>query len=140
MLLRGPPRRWLHEGNQYPIDGYHHLIGVFAPGAQLAVAFAQPYLGLPTDLLNRFWQLFESPREMAAHLGRIAVGPGPFDQCPPGMGVARLGDASLPTSVSTGIIRGDETEITHELSRVVKTVEVAKFLHEGDGHDELDAA
>jgi hypothetical protein len=55
------------------------------------------------------------------------------------MGVSRLGDASLATSVATGIVRGDETEITHELSRVVNTGEVAQCRHEGDGHGALDA-
>ena len=77
---------------------------------------------------------------MAADLGRIPVGPGPFDQCPTGMGVAGLGDAALVTALATGIFRGGEAEITHELSRVLKTGQVAQFRHAGDGHGELDAA
>ena len=129
-----------YKRTQFPCDGDNHLVGVFPAADQPPIAFAQPHLGLPTDILKRFRQRFEAQLEMAADLGRIAVRPGPFDQHPPGMGVARLGDASLATSVSTGVFRGDETEITHELSRVVKTGEVAQFRHEGDGHGELDAA
>jgi hypothetical protein len=55
LLGNGP-----QKGNQFPGDGHHDLIGVFPPGAQLSVAFAQPYLGFPTDILNRFRPRFEA--------------------------------------------------------------------------------
>ena len=129
-----------HEGHPCPRAGDHPLMGVCAPGAQRAVACAQPSVGRPTDLLHRVGPRCESPRERAAHLGRIAGGPGPVDQCPPGRGVARLGDPALATSVSTGLCRGDATEITHQRSGVVHTGEVATCRHEGDGHDAVDAA
>ena len=114
--------------------------GGFPAAAPPPIALAQPHVGRPTAILKRVRPRGEAPREMAADLGRIAVRPGPFVQHPPGMGVARRGKASLATSVSTGSFRGDETESTHELSRVVNTGEVAQCRHEGDGHGELDAA
>jgi hypothetical protein len=98
-LLRNGP----HKAHQFARHRDDDLVGVFPTGHEAAKAFAQPDLGLPTEILNRFWPLFESHLKMAAHLSRIAVGPSPFDQCPPGLGVARFGETSLATSVSTGI-------------------------------------
>ena len=70
---------------------------------QLSVAFTQPHLGLPTDVLDGFGLLFQSQLEVATDLGRIAVGPGAFDQGATGMGIAGFGDRTLPASLATGI-------------------------------------
>jgi hypothetical protein len=131
----GPP-----AGDAFPRDGHHHLMRGFTPGAQLAVAFAPPPVGLPTDSLQRFRPRVESPLEMAADLRRRARGPGPCDPRSPGMGVARVSEASLATSVSTSVFRGDEPEITQERSGVVNTGEVAQCCPEGNGPRALDAA
>jgi hypothetical protein len=92
-----------HEGDPFPSHGHPHLIGVFAAGASLAVALAQPHLCLPTDILERRREFFETALEMAAHRGRIAVGPSAFNQRPAGMGIARHGDRALPTPLTTGV-------------------------------------
>jgi hypothetical protein len=47
-----------HKGDQFPSDGHHDLIGVFPSCAQLSVAFAEPYLRLPADILYGFGQRF----------------------------------------------------------------------------------
>lgn len=92
-----------HKGDQFPSDGDHYLIRIFPSGDEASIAFAQPYLRLPTAILNRLGELFQPELEMAAYLGRIAVGPGAFNQCPTRMGVARLGDAALTPTLPTGI-------------------------------------
>ena len=75
---------------------------------------------------------------MAAPRGRIAVGPGAFDQGPAGRGVARLGTASLTTTLSTGVFRRRPPAIAHELSRVLNAGEVAKRCHRGHRDGALD--
>jgi hypothetical protein len=79
------------------------LIGIFPSGDEASIAFAQPHLRPPTDILDWLGELFQPEVEMATDLGRIAVGPGAFKQCPAGMGVARLGDAALTPPLPTGI-------------------------------------
>jgi hypothetical protein len=46
-----------HQGDEFPGDGHHDLIGVFPSCAQLSVAFAEPYLCLPADILYGFGEL-----------------------------------------------------------------------------------
>jgi hypothetical protein len=96
LLGNGP-----HEGDQFPCNSHHDLICVFAACAQLPVPFTQSHLRLPTGVLKRLRYLFQSQLEVAADLRRIPGGPGTFDQGPAGMGVARLGDSSLPTTLTT---------------------------------------
>jgi hypothetical protein len=56
------------------------------------------------------------------------------------MGVAGFGDGTLPASLTTGMLRGDEPQELHELSRVIEAGQVAQFRHHDDRYDELYAA
>ena len=71
---------------------------MFAPDAELPIAFAQADLGLPADVLERLWELFQTELQVPAHFGRGAIRPGPFDQGPTGMGIPGLRDAPLATA------------------------------------------
>ena len=75
LLSNGP-----HKGTQFPGNGYHHLVRVFASGDQASIAFAQSDLRLPADVLDGFRLLFEPQLYMPTDFGGIPVGPGPFDQ------------------------------------------------------------
>jgi hypothetical protein len=97
-LSNGP-----HEGTQFASDGHHDLLRVFPPGAQVPIPFAEPHLGLPTDILEAFGSLFQPELEMATHLRRVARGPGAFDQGTSGLGMARLGDPSLTPALAPGV-------------------------------------
>jgi len=77
---------------------------------------------------------------MTTDFGWISVCPGTFDQGTPGMGIPGLGHATLLTPPPTGIFRGREPQIIHELSRVLKACEVTQFRHGGHRHGELDTA
>ena len=55
-----------------------------------SVAFTQPDLGLPADVLDDLGLFFQSQLQMSADLGGIAVGPGAFHQSPVGHGCYRL--------------------------------------------------
>ena len=52
-LVRNSP----HKGTQFPGDSHDHSIGVFAAGAQWAIALTEPHLGFPTDILDGFGHL-----------------------------------------------------------------------------------
>ena len=106
-LCRERPRAWLgqrpHPGAQCPRAGHHHGRGIFPSGAEASRALAQPHLGLPTAILAGLGELCEPEWELAAPLGRRALGPGPCHQGAAPMGVACLRQAALTTTLPTGI-------------------------------------
>ena len=114
-------------------------LACFPRAHQLSVAFAQAHLGLPTDVLDGLGTLLQAQLEMPTDFGGVAIGPGAFDQGTAGMGVARLGDAALTAPLSTGVFRGGQAQVVHQLSGVVEAGEVAEFGHDGDGDGELHA-
>jgi hypothetical protein len=59
-------------------------------------SFAQPHLGFPADVLNRFRQRLDPALNVLGNLRRMAVRPGAFDQRAAGTAVAGLGDPALP--------------------------------------------
>ena len=63
-----------------------------------------------------------------------------FDEQPPRMAVAGLGDAALAASLVAGIFRGHETEIGHELARMVEAPGAAEFADQHHGADQRKAA
>ena len=90
------------ETDPLPRHGHPHLVGLLASGDELSVAFAQAHLSLPAEVLQPLGLLLQSPLQMAAHFGRIAIGPGAFDPDATGMGSARLGDGDLTPPFPTG--------------------------------------
>src|SRR3990170_8847049 len=87
------------EGRHLAGDGHHDLVGVLAPGAQLAIPFAQAPLRLPADRLDLGRELLQTKLEMPTDLGRVAIGPRAFHQGSPSVGVPGLGDAPLPPAL-----------------------------------------
>ena len=97
----GPHKRTQLTGNRD-----HDQIGIFASCAELPIASAEAHLALPTDVLDRLGELFESELQMPTDFGGVARGPGPFDQDTTGVAVARLGDAALSAPLSRRVFRG----------------------------------
>jgi hypothetical protein len=141
---RWRPRDLLGPGPQkrtpFPRAGDDHLVGMFPSGAQLSVAFAQSYRGLPTDILARLGHLLKAPRQMPADCGGGARGPGAFDQRPAGMAVASLSAAALSAPLARRGCRRCETQVVHELSGVIAPGEVAEFGHGGPCDRDLHPA
>ncbi len=69
----------------------------------------------------------------------MAISPGAFDQHPACMSVPRLGDGAKMSLVATGVLAGNEAEISHKLPGIIETGQISHFGHDGHGHDELDA-
>jgi hypothetical protein len=112
--------------------GHDDLMRMFAPCAALPIACAQPGLGLPTAVLARRGELLQAAWQVSAHVGRVAIRPGPFDQDPTGMGIPGLRDPSLASALATGIFRRRQAQVLHELSRVITAGQVPAFGDEGD--------
>lgn len=56
------------------------------------------------------------------------------------MGVPGFGHGTLLASLARGVFRGNQPQEFHQFSWILKTREVAKFGHYGDGHSELHPA
>ena len=69
-----------HEGEELAGDRGDRDVGVLAAGGKPAKAFAQTQLGLPADVLGDLGQFVDATLDVDGDLGRIAVGPGAFDQ------------------------------------------------------------
>jgi hypothetical protein len=111
-----------------------------AAGDQSALALRKPDLGLPADVLDTFRLLFEPPLQMPTHLGRIALGPGAFDERAPCVGMPGFRDCPLPAPRTRGICRGNQPQARHELTGVLEACESSEFGHRGHRHGTLHAA
>src|SRR4029453_139647 len=81
-----------HESHELTGNSYGDDVRMFASCHQLAVAFAQPDLGFPADVLNPLGLFFEAQLQMSADLRGIAVGPGAFHERSSGMRIPSFGD------------------------------------------------
>ena len=135
LLGNGP-----QKGTQCPGHGDHDLMSMFAFGHQVAIPCAEPDLGFPADRLDRWGELCQTQLEVTTALGRRPIRPGAFDQRMTRMRIPSLGNAALLTTPPTGIFRGCEPEIMHELSGVIKARQVSELRHRGHRDGALDAA
>jgi hypothetical protein len=100
-LGNGPQKRAQFTGYRD-----YDLSGLFASCAALPIASAEAHLGLPTHVLDRLGELFESELQVPTDFGWVTIGPGSFDQGTTGMGIPRLGDATLTPPLSRRVFRG----------------------------------
>jgi hypothetical protein len=134
LLGHGPHTRDQLTGNRD-----HDLRRVFTPCAELSVPFAQADLCLPTRVLDRLGALFQAELQVPTHVGRVARRPGAFDQSPTGMGLPRLGEASLASALATGRFRRRQAQLRHEWSGMIDSGQVTEFSDGGDRHRQLHA-
>ena len=103
---------------------------------QAAQSLAKADLSFPGDFQGEAGRLLEAFLEVHADLGGEALGPGALDENASGVGVSGLGDRSLASSRSARGFGGDQSEISHEESRVRESCEVSDLGDDGDGHGE----
>jgi hypothetical protein len=92
---------------------------------QLAVACAQPDVGLPTAVLDHFGLLFEPQLQVSTDLGWVPIRPGTFDQRPSGMSITGFGNRTLLAPVTGGVFCRDQAQKLHEFSGGIEPAEVA---------------
>ena len=134
LLGHGP-----HKRDQLTGYRHHDLMRVFPPCAELPLAFTQADLCLPTRVLDRLGELFQAELQVPTQFRRVAIGPGPFDQSPTGMGMASLRDASLASALAPRIFRRRQAQRLHEWSGVLEAGEIAEFRDGGERPGKLHA-
>ena len=113
------------EPGQFTSDRGCHGGGRLSGSAELSVPAAQPHLGFPGGVTDRFGQCFLPEQLFAADPRGEPVAPGRLDQDTAGFAIAGLGDAAAADAGATGMFTGHETDIGHELAGVVETGEIA---------------
>ena len=106
---------------------------------QLAGALAPPALGFPAAGLDHLGWFCESPSQMAAALGGLAVGPGAFHKRSSGMGVPSWGERALLASLTGAIGRREHPQELHQCSWGITTGQGAQGGAQGDGPRALPA-
>jgi hypothetical protein len=53
------------------------------------------------------------------------------------MGIPGLGDGALAATLTTGISRGRQSQVTYELSGIINASQITQLRYDGDGHGEL---
>jgi hypothetical protein len=135
LLGHGP-----HAPHQLTSHGHHDLVGVCPTGAQCAVPFTEPDLGLPAASLDRFGVFFESELERPAHLRWVPLRPGAFNEGATGLAMPGFGHGTLAAARATGVCRGNEAQKCHAFSGGIEARQVSALGPGGYGHRALDAA
>jgi hypothetical protein len=112
--------------------GHDDLLRMCAPCAELPRAVAQPRLGLPTDVLARLGERLQAAWQVSAHVGRVALRPGPFAQDPTGRGIPGRRAPSLASALAPGRVRRRQAQGIQEWSRGINAGQVPACGEAGD--------
>src|SRR6266511_2260203 len=85
------------EGRPCSGDDDHDVMGVCAPRPAWSAPWTPSPRRLPPEVLETLREVCPAAWPRAAHVGRIARRPGPFEQGPAGLQVAGCGEAALAT-------------------------------------------
>ena len=111
-----------------------------AAGGESAIAGAETQLRFPCDFVYRLGQAGKASLVRWPDPRGRAVGPGAFDQHAARTLVPSLCDATTMRPCAGRVFGRDQSEIAHELTRVIETAKVAGFRSDRNGGDEADAA
>ena len=109
LLGNGP-----HKADQLPGDGHGHDMRVFALGPQALVAFAEPDLRLPTDVLHAFGLVFETQLQLAADLSRDSGMPTRLRRARVAHGCCQFWSWLLADAVGRGMFGRHQTQEFHQ--------------------------
>lgn len=112
------------------------MAGVF----ELAPAGVESSLRAPGDVDDLWWLVALAFLERAADAGLAAVVVGGFDQQPPRVGRAGLGDRSLTALLAGGVLAGNDPEVGRELVGVIEAVPFADLGAQADRGQRGDLA
>lgn len=140
------PSGWLHlPGNsphkacEFTGDSRADDGSLFALGGERPIACRQPALSFPGDLADFRRGLLETVQLGFSDTRGMTVRPGALDKHMANAAIARLGDAAPSNRVAGGSLTRHQTQIAHQLARVVEPAHVADLSNERHGDDEFDA-
>ena len=100
-------------------------MGVLPSCAESPGALTPSALRLPTDGLEHWGLLFQAQGPLSPDRGGRPRRPGPFAPDTSGLGVARLGNGTLPPVCTGGLCRGTQAQRLHHCAWAVKPGPVA---------------
>src|SRR5487761_1909228 len=127
------------EAAQFSGHGHTHLVDLYPASVEPCKSRRQPQLRLPGHIPDGLRQGFLAPLSAIADACFEPVIPRRLGKQAPGMGVAGLGDTAPAKPIATGVLRGHQAQITHQLARVSKSTDVTNFGHQSDSTDHIDA-
>jgi hypothetical protein len=99
------------------------------------VSSAQPHLRLPGNVTNHGWQRLLALVHRLPDFRRHSIRPGGFHDQSSSDGAARLGDAGEATRLTARALARNQTEVRHELTRIVEPPHVTDLGdHAGRDH------
>ena len=104
------------EAQQFAPHGGDDLALVLACRRQPGIAFREPDLCLPGDLLDGFRHSFLSLAQPGADGWPVPITPGRFNNDAPEMRVARFGNAPASRSLAAGVLTGHRAAVTHQVA------------------------
>ena len=129
-----------HEGDQLAGHRGDGDVGMFAAADESAEPLAEPDLSLPGDVADGLGESLEALADVKRDLGGESMGPRALHQGAAGVGVAGLGDATLATGFSRGVLAGVDADKGCELSRRIEPGQVAHLGHNSHGGDLLNTS
>lgn len=108
--------------------------------AQAAVDAVQAVLGAPGDLHDVVRQPFVAAGERGTDAGLAEIVPGGFDEDPPGVAGAGLGDRPVGVCLAGLLAGGHESEPGAQLDGAGEASEVADLEHDHQRRERVDPA
>ena len=128
------------EAGELPSDGdADFVLRKLSPHCKTPPAFRQAQLRFPGDLTDDLRLSFLANLEASGDLRFEAIIPRGLHQDTSGVFIARFGDLALATGLACGELRGHQSEVRHQRTRMSKAGQIAHLGDEGDGGDEVKA-
>ena len=127
------------EAQQFTSNCGGDFSPIFAGCAQSHIAFVQPVLRFPRNLLGLLRNALLPSAQSIPNTWWTTIAPRCFDDDSSQVCVAGLGDAPASHSLSTGVFAGYSTAITHQLPSTLKAGHLAQLGRDGYSRDIRDA-
>jgi len=116
------------ERQNLPRDRRDDDVRVLAARNQAPIAFAEPHLGLPRDVLDGLGTVLEPQLQVRRYLGRVPIRPRGFNQRPARVAVAGLRDGPESTRLAGRVLARDQSDERGELPWRIEAGQVSAHL------------
>jgi hypothetical protein len=121
-----------YKTKQFSPDGGYDLLLVLARCDQTAVALVQTMLCFPGDFFHLWAEPLLPFSQSPTRTGTMSIRPGCFHRDPAQVSITGLGYGSAHNPPPTRVFAGNRAAVTHQLSSVLESRQLAHFGHDGD--------
>ena len=112
-------------------DAYgHDNVVVFAAAAEILITVTQSHLRFPANIDNMFRQAFLPLLHLGRDFCRETIAVRTFDQQSSGATITGFGDAAQASFVTAAIFAWCQSDIGHQLVRLVEPGKVTQFCNQ----------